>query len=86
MRKEISVTREREQACPDAASLEYILLLASQDRSLLQAFELHFLTCSTCQRRIHRMMVFYGILERELQKPTTVRVSRLAAKLCVPVE
>jgi hypothetical protein len=86
MRKKISVSRDREHACPDAGSLEYILLSASHDRQLLQSFERHFLTCSLCQQRINELVVFYGILEQELQKPTPVRVKRLAAELFVPVE
>jgi len=86
MRKKLSVTREREQACPDTVSLEYILLMASQDRRLLQSFERHFLTCFTCQKRIDGLVVFYGILAQELQKPVPARVKRLAAKLSVAVE
>jgi len=86
MRKNPSVVGDREQACPNAQELEYILLSASQDRQLLQAFVLHFLTCSTCQERINELVVFYGILDQELQKPTPARVKRLAAQLFVPVE
>lgn len=86
MRKKLSVVGDREQACPDAHELEYILLSASRDRQLLQSFERHFLTCIVCQQRINDLVVFYGILDQELQKPTPPRVKRLAAQLFVPVE
>lgn len=86
MRKTLSVLGYREQACPNDHELEYILLSASRDRQLLQSFERHFLTCSVCQERINELVVFYGILDQELQKPTPPRVERLAAQLFVPVE
>lgn len=67
-------------------SLEYVLLSASQNRRLLQAFERHFLTCSTCQQRIDELVTFYGILDQELQKPTPARVKKMAAELFVAVD
>lgn len=86
MRKKLTFLGDHEQACPNENELEYVLLSASRDRQLLQSFERHFLTCSVCQQRINELVVFYGILDQELQKPTPPRVKRLAAQLFVPVE
>lgn len=75
---------EIDEHCPDAGSLEYILLSAHQNRELFEQFEQHFLVCDACQKRIRLMELFYRILDQEIRQPVSPVVVEMAQKLTEP--
>lgn len=80
----VSGMGEIDERCPDAGSLEYLLLSAHRNREAFAQFEQHFLVCESCQKRIRLIELFYVILNEEIQQPVSPVVIQLAQKLAEP--
>lgn len=80
----VSGMGEIDERCPEAGSLEYILLSAHRNREQFEQFEQHFVACESCQKRIRRIELFYVILNEEIQQPVSPVVIELAQKLVEP--
>ncbi|RMD95350.1 MAG: hypothetical protein D6814_13345 [Calditrichaeota bacterium] len=67
--------------CPNAKSIEEILLRAHKYPNVYRRFEQHFIVCSRCRRIVQRLKIFYEILEKEMSEPSSPKVIDFALKL-----
>lgn len=75
-----------ERGCPSAAKIEEILLRAHRFPGVYREFERHVLVCRRCRRVVHRIQLFYGILEAELSQGEDTRIVEFVKTLDAKVQ
>lgn len=72
--------------CPNASSIENLLLRSRKHPVAFRAFEQHMVVCRRCQRIVKRITIFYNILEKEIGRPQSPKVIRFAEDIKARVQ
>ncbi|RMF63674.1 MAG: hypothetical protein D6743_10400 [Calditrichaeota bacterium] len=78
--------RRPQDECPPARRIEEILLRAHRFPQVYREFEQHVLVCRRCRNVVHRIQLFYGILEAELNQGEDARIIEFVKTLEAKVQ